>query len=764
MSSARLAGTLAVLVLLCACSEGRGDPTDGPRLPAIEPSPTTVGVAYEVMLSATGGAAPLSYALTGGQPPPGLSFSSTDAKLSGTASESGEFSITLSVRDAAGSEDTRTWSLKVWPAPYLGEETAPNGTVGSSYEHTFACTGGRPPLRWSVVDGQLPAGLSLSPEGVVSGTPLGSGSYSFTLRVQDASGATSEARRGLPVLAPGEQTDGGPQQPTSTFPLSVGNWNIEWFGDATYGPEDDPLQLANVQAVLADAGVDFWGVGEIVSTAQFNELKKQLPGYDGFLSDDSTRVSAGSGSYTASEQKLGVLFKSDVVRVLRAEVVLTDKDFDFAGRPPLRVDLRVTRGSSTVDVTALVVHLKALAGAEEYARRLASSGWLKGYLDTTLPTQRAMVVGDWNDDVDTSTTTNPDTQQKYDTPFRNFVNDTQRYTYVTQALSLANVGSTAGRSTFIDHQLVTNELAANYVANSTRVLKPLITNYSTSTSDHYPIISRFDFGQGGRMLKVTAPNGGETLLAGTQYAITWTASGVDTVKIQYSVDNGGTWRDLAASVSAASGSYTWTVPADASGGGRVRVSDTQDSTVFDVSDNTFVLNHAAQQVFINEYLPIPNNVPGTSTPDYDQMFVELLNTGTTAVDISGWKLHDDKSYSGAEPTRHVFPAGTVLQPGKAYVVYGGASAVPSGTSNVAYASGGDGLRFNRGVNVGSSGDVVYLVLPNGTVQDSSSYRDTYQGVSYNRSPDASLSGTWVLHNTLSSSATSPGKRANGSAF
>jgi hypothetical protein len=77
------------------------------------------------------------------------------------------------------------------------------------------------------------------------------------------------------------------------------------------------------------------------------------------------------------------------------------------------------------------------------------------------------------------------------------------------------------------------------------------------------------------------------------------------------------------------------------------VSDTRDATVADVSDSTFTLNPAVPQVFINEYLPQPNNAPGMPTPDYDQMFVELLNTGTTAVNLSGWRLHDDASYSGA---------------------------------------------------------------------------------------------------------------------
>jgi hypothetical protein len=107
----------------------------------------------------------------------------------------------------------------------------------------------------------------------------------------------------------------------------------------------------------------------------------------------------------------------------------------------------------------------------------------------------------------------------------------------------------------------------------------------------------------------------------------------------------------------------------------------------------------------------------------------------------------------------------MLAPGKVYVVYSGASAVPSATPNVDYANGNDGLRFNRGVNVGSNGDTVYLVRPDSTVADSYYYKDTYQGVSYNRGPDASNTGAWVRHDSLPSGlSASAGKRADGTSF
>ncbi|MFP2958900.1 lamin tail domain-containing protein [Myxococcus sp. 1LA] len=673
MSLIRMAGMLAVLTLLCAC-DGRGSST-GPTLPAVELSPTTVGLDYEARLTASGGKPPLRYTVT--QPPPGFSFYLGEGRLLGPGTEGGDYSLTVTVRDANGAENVRTYALKVYPRPEVTSDALPAATAGDSYEHVLVATGGRPPLEWEVVGGSLPTGISLRPEGILSGQPQGEGTYPVTLRVHDAHGAEAQVQLGLQVLAPGESPDGGPHE--GSFPLSVANWNIEWFGDTQNGPTNEQLQLTNAQAVIADAGVDIWGLAEIVSTAHFNELKARLPGYDGFLADDGTRVSSGTSYYGANDQKLGVLFKSDVVEVLRADVVLLNSSYDFGGRPPLRLDLRIRRADgSSVDVTALMLHMKAYTGEPDYARRLSAARALKDYLDLRLPTQRVMVIGDWNDDVDESTATNPATGGRFESPYHNFVSDTANYLFTTEALSRAGIGSTASRSTFIDHQLISNELRESYIPNSTRVLRPDISGYRNNTSDHYPIISRFNFGQS----DTGGPGDG-----GTQY-----------------------------------------------------------------------------KVFINEYLPQTHNIPGTSTPDYDRQFVELVNTGTTAVDLGGWKIHDANSQAGIDPVRHVFPSGTMIQPGKSYVVYSGPTAVPTGVTNATAASGG-GLYFNRGVNQGSSGDTVYLVRADNTVQDSAGYQDTTVGVSYNRSPDASSTGSWAPHTQLLTGLdASPGLRAIGAEF
>jgi endonuclease/exonuclease/phosphatase family metal-dependent hydrolase len=291
-------------------------------------------------------------------------------------------------------------------------------------------------------------------------------------------------------------TDGGTDAGTSV-PFSAANWNIEWFGETTQGPSDEALQLSNAQYVISSAGMDFWALQEVVSPAAFDALKQQLPGYDGFLASDASRVSAGSSYYTVDEQKLAVLFRSDVVSVRRAEVILTAYNYDFASRPPLRVDLSVTRNGTRVDLVAILLHLKAFSASADYSRRLSAAAALKSYLDTYLPNTPVLVLGDWNDDVDVSISYDSTAGAYRDTPFQNFLDASPTYSFLTRPLSLAGVRSTVSGSQFIDHQLATRPLAPALLGDSPQVLRPAVPSYGTTTSDHYPVLSRFELGRVG---------------------------------------------------------------------------------------------------------------------------------------------------------------------------------------------------------------------------------------------------------------------------
>ena len=250
-------------------------------------------------------------------------------------------------------------------------------------------------------------------------------------------------------------------------------------------------------------------------------------------------------------------------------------------------------------------------------------------------------------------------------------------------------------------------------------------------------------------ITVTSPNGGERWSQGSVHNVTWTSMGVTQVKLEYTLDNGATWKLIATNV-ASPGSAAWTLPGTLSSSARVRVTSLT-SSLWDSSDAPFsvVTPAAPARVILNEILA---NEPGTS-PDGE--FVELVNVGGTAADLGGWVISD------ADQVRHTFATGTTLAPGKAIVVYGGVKGIPPGTPNVVVASTGT-LSLNNG------GDTVTVkTSAGGSTVDAFTYGSalaSQDGVSMNRSPDLNPSGDFVLHNTLSSLSASPGVRVNGTAF
>jgi hypothetical protein len=526
--------------------------------------------------------------------------------------------------------------------------------------------------------------------------------------------------------------------------LDVASWNIEWFGSTTNGPTNETLQLANSRDIIGGADMDVWGVAEIVDQAHWNSLESQLAGYTGFLASESV-VTGGSASYGATEQKVGILYKSSVATLLGAKIILTAYDSDFAGRPPLEVKLRVALNGETEDVVFIVMHGKAFNDLTSWQRRANASAALKSYLDATYPTQKVFVVGDYNDDVDTSITSGQAS------PYKNFVDDAARYTFPTAALSAAGISSTTSYTDMIDHHLNSNEAAATYVPGSAQVYRvdSYVPSYDASTSDHYPVLSRYTFGGTATpAVRVTAPNGGESYAGGSSQTITWTATAVANVKLEYTLD-GTTWTQITASTPASAGSYAWTVPSTATTAGRVRVSDAAVPTLSDASDGAFSITVATPaQVILNEILA---NEPGSNVAGE---FVELVNVGGTAIGIGGWTVSD------ATGLRHTFAAGTSLPAGRAIVVFGGSGSIPAGLANAVAASTGT-------LGLGNSGDQV--VVKNGSGATIASYTypsslSSTDGVSMNRSPDTSSTGSWVLHTAISTLGSSAGKRSDGTAF
>lgn len=75
------------------------------------------------------------------------------------------------------------------------------GEVGLAYSGaTFDAIGGVQPYMFQVTDGALPAGLTLSRDGVLTGSPTAAGDFSFTVQVVDSGGQANSAQDSIDVV------------------------------------------------------------------------------------------------------------------------------------------------------------------------------------------------------------------------------------------------------------------------------------------------------------------------------------------------------------------------------------------------------------------------------------------------------------------------------------------------------------------------------------------------------------------------------------
>lgn len=157
-----------------------------------------LGKAVDLTPACEGGLEPYTWTL-GGAPPPGLRLE--DGRLSGRPSEPGVFEVTFEVTDAAGQTAAATLPLAVrWLVPFwtlalvallaalavvaiflimrrsrpleITTRSIPNARASCDYEVQLACSGGTPPYRWRLTDGELPPGLLLEDGGRIVGCPF----------------------------------------------------------------------------------------------------------------------------------------------------------------------------------------------------------------------------------------------------------------------------------------------------------------------------------------------------------------------------------------------------------------------------------------------------------------------------------------------------------------------------------------------------------------------------------------------------------------
>lgn len=159
-----------------------------------------INTLYSTTISATGGAGGYSFALASGTLPSGLSLS-TAGVISGTPSTAGTSTFIVSVTDSANATVSTSLSLTVALAPpTITTATLPPASTTQAYSATFAATASGS-VTWTATG--IPAGLTLSASGLLSGTPTTVATYSLVVTATDAtSGLKTSKTFSVPVTAP----------------------------------------------------------------------------------------------------------------------------------------------------------------------------------------------------------------------------------------------------------------------------------------------------------------------------------------------------------------------------------------------------------------------------------------------------------------------------------------------------------------------------------------------------------------------------------
>jgi len=160
-----------------------------------------VGQDYAGTLGVRGGTPPYGMSLSGGALPPGLNV--VGLTVTGTPTMAGTFHFDLTVTDRSVPMQTvvRTSTLTIDPTMGGGlrvvTRALPNGTINQVYTATLTASGGTPPYTWSLPQGTLPAGITLDPQGILSGTPTAAANANLTVRVTDSAASPTQAQRQL---------------------------------------------------------------------------------------------------------------------------------------------------------------------------------------------------------------------------------------------------------------------------------------------------------------------------------------------------------------------------------------------------------------------------------------------------------------------------------------------------------------------------------------------------------------------------------------
>lgn len=163
---------------------------DGPIIITDRLPPGRVNQPYNQGIVAIGGIGLYSWSVKTGPIPPGISLTQAGV-LTGTPFVPGTYTFEIRVSDSVGAYFDKTYTLPVdqfSSGIIFFTDTIADASVGLPFAQLLQASGGRDPYTFSISSGALPAGITLSLNGGLSGTPTVDGAFGFTVLAVDASG------------------------------------------------------------------------------------------------------------------------------------------------------------------------------------------------------------------------------------------------------------------------------------------------------------------------------------------------------------------------------------------------------------------------------------------------------------------------------------------------------------------------------------------------------------------------------------------------
>ncbi|MGD9045012.1 MAG: PQQ-dependent sugar dehydrogenase, partial [Desulfobacterales bacterium] len=282
---------------------------------------------YTTTLRASGGQAPYVWSISAGSLPDGLTLDPDTGRISGVPLTPGISSFTVQVVDENLAEGAQNLSITIHPPPLVIQtDSLPDALINQSYNQILQASGGLPPYSWTIVSGTLPPGLSLNPNGTISGIPIQQWKYTFTVEVSDTDGV--KASRSLTIFVVGLSG-------TIEIPLTLGNMDTAKYG-YNYGTNLHATELtatfqnASADLVFSVSGYDIDYTDEIAVYLNDNLLGYLSTGpNNGLNAGDSFDIPADA--QISGENRIRFVQKTEgwtwgVTNLLLEEHVITPAD------------------------------------------------------------------------------------------------------------------------------------------------------------------------------------------------------------------------------------------------------------------------------------------------------------------------------------------------------------------------------------------------------------------------------------------------------